>query len=791
MKFSEQWLRQWVQPDLSSGELAHLLTMAGLEVGTVTPAAEDFSGVVVGEITAAQPHPEADKLRVCQVSTGTETLQIVCGAANARVGLRAPLAQVGAVLAGGTRIKPVRLRGVESRGMLCAEAELGLSTAAAGLMELAADAPLGEDLRSYLALDDQVFDLDLTPNRADCLGIRGIAREVGALTGCAVGNPEWEPVPETLSAARAVTLENPEACPRYLGRVIKGVDNSRPTPLWMQERLRRSGQRCVDAVVDVTNYVMLELGQPMHAFDLNHLREEIVVRTAEEREELTLLDGRQLTLNAGSLLITDADGPLALAGIMGGARCTVNETTTDVMLESAFFHPRALAGQARSYGLATESCHRFERGVDYNLQRHALERASQLLSEIAGGAVGPITEALASDHLPVTKTVALRRERIPRLLGFELEDAAVERILEDLGLTLTTDSSGWRAEVPSWRFDLAIEADLLEELARISGYENIPVLRPGATLRIRPKREQSLSLRALRRCLAARDYREAVTYSFVDPGGQALFDPETPPLPVQNPISSELSVMRSSLLPGLMNAVRHNVNRQRSRVRLFETGLRFLPGADGLQQRPTLAAVLTGRRWPESWTESGEQVDFYDAKGDLEALLALTAEPATFRFVAAQRPAFHPGQTAALWRGDEMVGHVGALHPSCLTHYDLDTPVLAFEVDLEVLCERALPEFRIPSRFPGIRRDLAVLVQKSVAVAELLEGVRQVAGSELTGLMLFDVYEGEGIDPKRKSLAFGLTFGDASRTLEDRDVSANMDRVIEFLKQTYHAELRE
>ena len=791
MKISEQWLRQWVEPGLSSAELAQLLTMAGLEVATVEAAAGDFRGVVVAEIVAAAAHPGADKLRVCQVNNGTETVQVVCGADNARVGLKAPLARVGAELPGDFRIEQRTLRGEQSRGMLCSEPELGLSGSGYGLMELAVDAPLGADLRSYLELDDQVINLELTPNRADCLGLRGIAREVGVLTRKKVSEPEFNPVNPSVDVSFPVKLENPEACPRYLGRIIKGVDVSRPSPAWMRERLRRSGMRSLDAVVDVTNYVMLELGQPMHAFDLDKLREGIVVRKARADESLLLLDGRTVSLNADTLLITDAAGPLAVAGIMGGADSAVSESTTDIMLEAAFFSPLALAGQARSYSLATESGHRFERGVDYDLQRRAMERASQLLIDIVGGDAGPITEAVAEDQLPVVKSVGLRRERIPRLLGFTLEDEEVERILEGLGLLLNTTGSGWRAKVPSWRFDINIEADLLEELVRIHGYNKLPLRRLRSVQQIKARPEQTLSIRQLRLHLANRDYREAVTYSFIDPAAQALFDPEITPLQVQNPISPELSVMRTSLLPGLVNALRHNVNRQRYRVRLFESGLCFLPGAEGLEQRPSLAAVITGRRLPESWAEQGEQFDFFDAKGDLESLLALADDSAAFRFEPAQRTGLHPGQTAAVWRGEKFLGRVGALHPACQTHYGLGAPVYVFELDLEVLRNRVLPDFKELSRFPEIRRDLAVSVAETVNAAEIVKNIQNISVAYLTNIMLFDMYKGKGIDPKRKSLAFGLTFGDSSRTLSDQDIAKSVDQVIDFLQKTYHAELRE
>ncbi|MCX2981193.1 phenylalanine--tRNA ligase subunit beta [Halieaceae bacterium IMCC14734] len=790
MKISEQWLKEWVDPGLPTDELAHLITMGGLEVDGVEPVAGEFSGVIVAEITAAEQHPNADKLRVCQVNTGTETVQIVCGAPNARVGLRAPLARVGAVLPGDFKIAAAKLRDVESQGMLCAEQELGLSDANDGLMELAANAPVGTDLRDYLQLEDQVIEVDLTPNRADCLGLLGIAREVGVLTNRPVKSLEIQEVKSTILDVFDVQIEAPTGCARYLGRVIKGVDISRPSPLWMQERLRRAGLRSIDAVVDVTNYVLLELGQPMHAFDLSKLEGAIVVREAGVDESLELLNGQTAELTPGTLLITDASGPVAIAGIMGGQPTAVSDNTVDIMLEAAFFQPLALAGKARSYGLHTDSSHRFERGVDFELQHRAMERATQLLVDAVGGSVGPITETVADAHLPVRAAVLLRRMRIEKLLGFALEDAEVERILNGLGLATSAVDGGWSVAVPSWRFDISIEADLLEELARVYGYNNLPVTHIHSDLVIRPLPERVQSLRNIRRRLTGRGYREAVTYSFVDPAGQALFDPQLEPVALANPISAEMSVMRTSLLPGLMESLKRNTSRQQQRVRLFETGLRFVPDGGELTQAPTIAGVVTGRLHPESWSEEGEAVDFYDTKGDVEALLQLTAEPQAFRFTAATRTGLHPGQTAALYRGEALVGYIGALHPSVQASYDVSTPVYVFELDLGLLRGAAMPAFAELSRYPEVRRDIAVLVDREVPAAELLENVRTVAGTYLTDLRLFDVYEGKGIDPKRKSLALGLTYRDSSRTLSDEDVNKSVDQVIDLLRKTYNAELR-
>ena len=790
MKISEQWLREWVSPALSTEDLAHQITMAGLEVDAIEPVAGVFTGVVVARIISAEPHPDADKLRVCQVDTGSGTVQIVCGAPNARAGLRAPLAQVGAVLPGDFKIKPARLRGVESQGMLCAEQELGLSDASEGLMELAEDAPVGADLRAYLGLDDKVIEIGITPNRADCLGIAGIAREVGLLNELAVSRPSFKKVSATIDDVFPIDLQAPERCPRYVGRIIKGVDVSRPSPLWLQEKLRRCGIRSIDAVVDVTNFILLELGQPMHAFDLDRLQGGIVVRTAAAGESLELLDGQTIELKPDTLLIADHAQPLAMAGIMGGEASSVSESTSNILLEAAFFTPDLLAGQARVYGLHTESSHRFERGVDFELQVAAMERASQLLLEIVGGEAGPIAQAVSEPDLPAWPTITLRAQRIGKMLGLEIPAAEVERILSGLGLGVTACEGGWACSVPSWRFDMSIEADLLEELARVYGYNRLPATNIRAELVLAEKPEMRLSIRQLRRHLSARGYREAITYSFVEPRVQRIFDPEVEPVALSNPISADMAVMRTSLLPGLVGAVLRNTNRQQPRTRLFETGLRFVPGEGGLRQVPTLAMVITGQRFAESWSVPGQAVDFFDLKGDVESVFALTRDPGSLQFAGAEQPALHPGQTAAITRRGEFVGRVGALHPAAQAELDLAAPLYVCEVDLEAVLQGSVPHFSELSKFPEVRRDLAVVVDKSVPAAELMENVRAVAGAYLKDLRLFDVYEGKGIDPKRKSLALGLTFRDQSRTLSDDVVNLAVKQVIDSLAENFQAELR-
>lgn len=791
MKFSEQWLRVWTDPAIDTRQLAEQLTMAGLEVEGVEPVAGEFKGVAVAQIANVAPHPDAESLWICQVDDGSgELLQIVCGAANVRAGMKVPLARIGATLPDGSPIKRARLRGVESQGMLCAAAELALGEDDDGLLELAADAPVGSDLRDWLQLDDVSIELDLTPNRADCLSIAGIAREVAVLNQQAVQSPVIESIPARIDDRLPVSLEAPDACPRYVGRIIRNVDVSQPSPTWLTERLRRSGIRSIDPVVDVTNYVLLELGQPMHAFDLAKLQGGIRVRAATAGERLTLLDGQELELEAGELVIADQQRAVALAGIMGGSATAVSAETQHLFLEAAFFSPRQLAGRARHYGLHTDSSHRFERGVDPARQAEAMERATELITAIVGGEPGPLVDVAESGHLPRRSAITLRRARIARVLGMTMEDREVERILQDLGMTTTMTEEGWLATPPSWRFDLAIEADLLEELARIHGYHRLPVRDLDTTVVLSGAREADTSTSALSRQLVARGYREAITYSFVDPSLQRLLDPECVPVAVTNPISSDMSVMRTTLWAGLLGAARYNSKRQQQRLRLFESGLRFIPAAEGLQQEPSLALLLSGRREPESWASGQEAVDFHDLKGDVEALLQFAGIADECRFIPATHAALHPGQCAAIYRGDRCAGYLGQLHPRLQRQLELPQPVFLAEMALDSFCNAVVPTFQELSRFPEVRRDLALLVPRELSAQTVLDAVRKAAGETLQDLRLFDIYEGKGIDPQRKSIALGLTFRHSSRTLKDGEVNAAMEAVIGHLASEYEATLR-
>jgi phenylalanyl-tRNA synthetase beta chain len=791
MKFSESWLRQAVNPSISTEDLVAQVTMAGLEVDAVDSAAPEMSGVVVGEIISVEQHPDADKLRVCQVAGGGEIAQVVCGAPNARAGIKVPFATVGAKLPGDFKIKKAKLRGVESFGMLCAQTELQLGDDDDGLWELPVDATVGSDLIDYLELNDNIIEVDLTPNRGDCLSIRGLAREVGVLNKAAVTGQACAPVAATIEDRISITLEAPEACARYVGRVIRNLDLGQPTPQWMQEKLRRSGVRSLGPAVDVTNYVLLELGQPMHAFDLSKIDGGIVVRMGRD-EKVKLLDDSEVVVDTQTLVIADQSKALAMAGIMGGDESAVGDDTTDILFESAWFNPLAIAGKARNYGKHTDSSHRFERGVDSQLQIAAIERATALMLDICGGQAGPVVIEESAEHLPAPATIKLRDAHLAQQLGLVIGAVEIDDILTRLGLTFVArDDQGSTWVAPSWRFDIAIEQDLVEEVARIYGYNNLPTSTPTMALELQAKPERQQDLSIFRQQLVASGYQEAVTYSFVDPDLQKLVDPETVGIALQNPISADMSVMRTSLWPGLLSTAIYNLNRQQNRVRIFEAGQCFVPGEDGaLTQNMALAGLICGSRTPTGWTASKDKVDFFDLKGDLEAVLALTGLAEQFGFTAAEHPALHPGQSAMVSRNGEQVGWVGQLHPKLQAQLDFNTPVYLFQVDVAKVSESRLPKFSDVSKFPAVRRDLAFLMDSQIASADLMSEARNAAGEHLIDLMLFDVYQSKDIDNKGKSLALGLTFQHASRTLTDDEINLSIDRVIKKLDIKFKAELR-
>ncbi len=792
MKFSEQWLREWVDPPITTDQLAEQLTMAGLEVDSLAPVAGEFSGVVVGEVLEVNPHPDAARLRVCRVDVAQpEPLQIVCGAPNVYAGMRAPTARVGAVLPGGFKIKRASLRGVESFGMLCSARELGLSEAAEGLMELPSDAPVGNDIRDYLALDDVVMDVDLTPNRGDCLGIAGIAREVGVLNRLPVTGPDIQPVTASIADSFPVTVAVSEACPRYLGRVIAGVDTTAKTPLWMQEKLRRSGIRSLGPVIDVTNYVLLELGQPMHAFDLDRLEGGISVRMARSEETLVLLDGRALELDVDTLLITDAGKALALAGIMGGENSGVSDATQSLFLECAFFTPDAIAGRARRYGLQTDSSHRFERGVDPGLQFRAIERATQLLLSLVGGEAGPVIDISDAARIPQVTPIPLRRTRLRRLLGIDLQDEEVVDILLRLGTQVESSDEGWAVVPPTFRFDLSIETDLIEELGRVHGYDRIPSSLPSGHRSMVPQPEARVAAERISETLVDRGYQEAITYSFVDPQIQSRVDPEAHAVCLSNPISSEMSVMRTSLWPGLLGTLQYNQSRQQKRVRIFEKGLRFIAHGTEYKQDNVLSVVVCGSLYPEQWGLPQRPADFYDVKGDLEALLALGGRRNAFSFKAGTHPALHPGRAARIFCDDRPVGWLGNLHPELAKTLEIGDETVLFEIEMAAIERGIEPKFHELSRFPSVRRDIAIVVDQAVSARTVRTTVLAAGGDWLRELRVFDVYQGQGIETGRKSIAFGLILQDSSRTLTDEDVDGVIARVTASLEKELGATLRD
>ncbi|MGB3726716.1 MAG: phenylalanine--tRNA ligase subunit beta [Glaciecola sp.] len=795
MKFSESWLREWVNPSVTTNELCEQLSMAGLEVDGVEPAAGEFSGVVVGEVVSCGQHPDADKLQVTKVNVGRdELLDIVCGAPNCRQGLKVAVAVVGAVLPGNFKIKKAKLRGQPSFGMLCSFSELGMGEDHSGILELPSDAPIGEDIREYLNLNDTIIEIDLTPNRADCLGIKGIARETGVLTQQDVLEPEIKAVEAQSSTSRNIDLQAPVACPRYLGRVIEGVDLSKSSPLWLKEKLRRSGIRSIDAVVDVTNYVLLELGHPMHAFDNDKVDGEIVVRQASENEDLRLLDGTDVKLKSNTLVIADTKKALAIAGIFGGEHSGVTSQTTNIFLESAFFSPDAILGKARQYGLHTDASHRYERGVDPELQMVAMDRASQLLIDIVGGTAGPVVSAQSEQHLPVRNTVTLRKTRLARILGVAIDDQRVSDILTRLGMQVTMSGSDWVVNAPSYRFDIAIEEDLIEEVARVYGYNSIDNQAPLARLAMNKTPEANIPLQQQKQLMCNVGSTEAITYSFVDPNKQALLFPDANTLTLPHPISADMSVMRVSLLPGLLQALSYNQKRQQQNLSLFESGLVFEKSEsaeNGVNQGAKFAAVFSGNTHNEHWAIANKAIDFFDVKAIVESLLALSAGRVEAEFVAVQHNAFHPGQCAAIHLNNEVIGHIGAIHPKFHKKLGLQGPTFAFELDGAKIDQRNLPSATAISKFPAIRRDLAMTVSDQVETGKLLKSIEKIGISDLVSINLFDVYTGDGINEGEKSLALSIWLQSVEKTLEDQEIQNTVDKVVRHLRDNFSAALRD
>ena len=791
MLVPESWLREWADPDIDTAGLAERLTMGGLEVDGILWHGEGLDGVVAAEVLEVRPHPDADALVVCRVATGGGEVRVVCGAPNVEAGMKAALAAPGARLPDGTRLRRRRIRGVDSEGMLCSARELGLGEEADGILRLPDDAQAGLPLGELLRLPDAVLDVNVTPNRGDCFSIRGIARDVAALTGTAPTPAGENPAPVRCDDVHPVIVEDPAACPRFAGRVVRRIDVTAVTPLWMKERLRRCGVRPIHPVVDVTNYVMLESGQPLHAYDLGRLEGAIRPRFAAAGETVTLLDDREVRLDPDTLVISDDSGVIGLAGIMGGLSTAVTGSTADVFLEAAFWPPSVVAGRARSYGLHTDASLRFERGVDPEGQARAVERATILLLRIAGGEAGPLIDWRDESHLPANPWIPLRRDRLARILGAGLPDDEVTGILQKLGLEVDKTTDGWRARAPGFRFDLQIEEDLVEEVARVHGYDRIPETTAAAAMPLAKASESVVDVARLAATLAARDYSEVVTWSFIDADANARFIGRDSELVLSNPISSEMSVMRGSLWPGMLRVAAANVARQQERVRLFEIGASYHGTLAQPEEVQRLAGVALGPAMPEQWDASARAVDFFDIRSDLDALLALTGAASETRYEAAAHPALQPGQSARLVRDGEIVGMAGKLHPALAGWLDLERDALLFELDLARAFAARVPRASAVSRFPAVRRDIAVVVDEAVSAAALNEVVLSAAPDIIRRVVLFDIYRGPGIEAGRKSVALGLILQETSRTLTDEDADAVTRSAVSRLQQRFAAVLRD
>lgn len=791
MIFNKQWIDEWVSNDLNAEQLSDMITMAGLEVDSIGPVADDFNKVIVGKVLECVEHPDSDHMHVTKVDLGNgEVTQIVCGAPNCRAGLKVCVSVIGAHV-NGIDIKKAKLRGVDSNGMLCSYKELGMSDESNGIVELPEDAPLGMDVREYFKLNDNVIDIDLTSNRPDCLGICGIAREVSVLLGKEFKHPEVKAVEPTISDIFPVELEDKAACPRYLDRVIRGVNQKASSPLWMVEKLRRCGIRSVSPIVDVTNFVMLEYSQPLHSFDLNKLNDKIIVRKAHKDEPMTVLSGEEIKLKDNTLVIADSKGPAAIAGIFGGLNSGIDENTTDVLLESAFFSPDAIKGRARQYGLDTDASHRYERGVDHDNQRRAMERATALLIEIAGGKAGPINEALAEEFLPKHSPITLRLAKLTKVLGVEIAEDTVFNILKNLELQPKKVDGGFVCLSPAFRFDIAIEEDLIEEVGRIFGYNNISNATPVSELYMVHEKEEVVLDRDIKKALVNVGYNEAITYSFTDPKVLSEFN-DIKPLMLTTPISPELSAMRTSLLAGLSIVAKYNANRQQRKVRLFEQGLRYIVDAsaeNGVSQEAMIAAISVGDIEDEHWTEKTRPVDFFDMKGDVEALLNVTVDASAFSFVRSQEKCLHPGQSADILKNGVKVGFVGMLHPLAQKALGFKQHVGVFEILRSAVEKRNVPVYHPISKFPSVRRDFAFVLDKSIAVSALTDLIREIGGKIVQDVKIFDVFEDESLGDKR-SVALAVVAQDVEKTLEEAEVEALASKIVETVSEKLGASLR-
>ena len=792
MKIAESWLREWVNPDLDTDALAHQLTMTGHEVDGIEHQGDGLDEVIIAEVLEVRKHPDADRLSVCLVTDGgSESIEIVCGAPNVVAGMKSPLAKPGVTLPNGLKLKKSKIRGVVSNGMLCSAVELGLGEESDGIIALPADAPVGAVLTEFLALPDASIDLSLTPNRGDCFSILGIARDVSALSGASIKSAEVTPVKPEIKDTHTVDIPLPEGCPSFAGRVIRGIDPAARSPIWMTERLRRSGLRGISPVVDVTNYVMLELGQPLHAYDLGLVQGAICPRMAKQGEKVTLLDEKEVVATEDTLVISDDSGAIGLAGIMGGLSTAVSDATTDVFLEAAYWPQQFMAGRARTYGLHTDASLRFERGVDPQGQARSVERATELLLQICGGKPGPVVLQTADKFLPQPASIRLRRDRLSRLLGISIDDQTVKDILQRLGMAVSDTDDGWDVIAPSFRFDIDIEADLIEEVARIYGYDQIPVTTAIAETPLEAVSESQIDLNRVAATLVARDYQEVITYSFIDGISNKVVTGEESELLLNNPISSEMSVMRSSLLPGMLFATSSNIARQQDRIRIFEIGKSFHGKPNAHTEVVRLAGVLTGSVRPEQWGEKPQLIDFFDLKADVEAVLRLAGDSSAIDFVATDHPAFQPGQSANIVRGEDVIGVAGKLHPRHAKTFGLKRPAYVFELNAETAFCSTVPEAVTISKYPSIRRDIAVIVDQKITADELVQTVALSAPELISSVRIFDIYTGSGIEAGRKSVALGLILQETSRTLTDEDADSAMAAAVRKLQKEYGAELRD
>jgi phenylalanyl-tRNA synthetase beta chain len=790
MRINLEWLREWVDFELDPQELATQLTIGGLEVGSIEEIVWSAKGVLVAKVIDSHPHPNADRLNICQVDTGNGCHSVVCGATNVRKNLITAYAPPGAILPDGRTIESVKLRGVASDGMLCSPAELGLADEHSGLLELDANAPLGIRVEDYLRLDDVILDLELTPNRGDCFSILGVSREVAALNGKSLKAPVIKAVSAQIADTFPVVLESKDACPRFVGRVIRGVSTGGCSPSWMRERLRRSGVRAIHPIVDITNYVMLELGQPLHSYNLEKLSGAIHVRYAETLEKITLLDGSEIELDPNVLVIADDSGPVGLAGIMGGDSTAVESTTTDIFLEAAFFTPASIMGRARKFGLHTEASLRFERGVDPEHQSRAIERATELLLEISGGRPGPITIIENKNYLPSNEAIPLRHDRLESVLGLSLNPGVVESSLGLLKMTLQKQDNGWLVIPPKFRFDLAIEEDLIEEVGRMVGYDSLPLIPEIGARQLDLATEKCVSEDRIVDRLIDRGYSEIISYSFVEESLEKKINPNSVCVRLANPISKELGVMRGSLWPGLLTTAKRNLSRQRSRVRIFEVGTQFSQEPTTIKETRVVAGLASGALWPEHWKNDDRDVDFFDMKADLEALFELADYNDAMVFSLAEHPALTAGKTARIINKGEPIGWLGELHPELQQSLDIKTSTLLFSVELESLLLGKVPTFKAYSKYPSIRRDLALVLDEAISSKEIADCIREVSGKKLRDIKIFDVYRGKGIEPSRKSLALGLILQDTSRTLTDADVDQIICSVTSHLERVFGAKIR-